>query len=134
MKALVKKSIVFMLVSLFTIGISAQRPDKKARVTPEERASKQTEIMAKQLELTEEQQAKVKEINLKYSQQTANHEQQAKDELKKSREDFKSLFEAKDAELKQVLTPEQYQKWQEKRKDLRKNFEGKFKKHDKIKE
>ena len=119
MKALVGKSIILVLVSLFTVTVSAQRPDRKSRMTAEERASKQTEMMTKHLDLTVEQQAKVKEINLQHSQQMANQQEQARENRRQGSEKMKSQMETRDAELKQVLTPEQYEKWQEKRKETR---------------
>jgi Spy/CpxP family protein refolding chaperone len=135
MKVLVKKSIVFALASLFVIAVSAQRPDKKSTITAEERASRQTEMMTKQLDLTEEQQAKVKEIHLKHSQQMADHKKQATEAKKQNRENMKTQMEAKDAELKQVLTPEQYEKWQTKKQENRKPrekvTENRLKKHNK---
>ena len=137
MKTLVKKSFVLVLVSLFVVSVSAQGPDKKPRMTPEERVSKQVEMMTKQLDLTADQQAKIKEINLKYSQQMADHAKQSKEEMKKNREKMETQMEAKNAELKQVLTPEQYEKWQEKRKEMRndwgKGSKNKSKRHDKVK-
>jgi len=120
MKALVKKSFVLVLASLFVISVSAQRPDKKSRMTAEERASKQTEMMTKHLDLTVEQQAKVKEINLQHSQQMANQQEQARENRRQGSEKMKSQMETRDAELKQVLTPEQHQKWQEKQQEMRK--------------
>ena len=119
MKTLVKKSLVLMLISLFVISASAQRPDRKSRMTAEERASKQTEMMTKLLDLTAEQQAKIKEIHLKYSQQRVEKKKQLGEEMKQNREKMKAQMEARNAELKQVLTPEQYEKWQEKRKEMR---------------
>ena len=119
MKALVEKSIVLVLVSLFTLTVSAQRPDKKSRMTAEERASKRTEMMTKQLNLTEEQQAKIGEINLKHSQQTAGNQKQARERMRQNRENRNARMEARDAELKEVLTPEQFEKWQAQRSEMR---------------
>lgn len=121
MKALVEKSIVLVLVSLFTLTVSAQRPDKKSRMTAEERASKRTEMMTKQLELTTEQQAKIGEINLKYSQQAVDHQKQAKGQMRQNRENRKVQMEARNAELKEVLTPEQFEKWQAQKSEMRKS-------------
>ena len=104
------------------MSASAQRPERNSKMTPEERASKQTEMMTKQLDLTAEQQAKVMEINLKYSQQMANQVAQAKEEMAADRDNMKSQMAAKDTEIKQVLTPEQYQQWQDKRQEMRKDM------------
>jgi Spy/CpxP family protein refolding chaperone len=114
MKALVKKSIVLVLVCLFTLTVSAQRADRNSRMTSEDRASRQTEVMTKHLELTEEQQAKIKEINLRHSQQEAVN----RDEQGNRGEGRRAQMEARDAEYQQVLTPEQFEKWQEKRSEM----------------
>lgn len=121
MKALVKKSLVLVLVSLFVFSVSAQRPDRNPKMTPEDRASKQTEMMTKQLDLTADQQAKIQEINLKYSQQMAAQQGQAKEDRQQNMENMKAQMEAKNAEIKQVLTPEQFEKWQAKRNEMMQN-------------
>ena len=121
MKALVRKSLVLVLVSVFVINVSAQNPNRKSRMTEEDRAAKRTEMMTKQLDLTADQQAKIKEINLRHSQQTTNQQRQVREERRQNRENMKSKMAARDAEIKQVLTPEQYEKWQEKKQEMRKN-------------
>ena len=136
MKALVKKSFVLVLVSLFVFSVSAQRPDKSSKTTPEDRATRQTEMMTKQLNLTADQQAKIKEINLKYSQQQVGQRSQAKEQMKQNRENMKTQMNARDAEIKQVLTPEQLEKWQAKRNEMKqqgreKGTENKLKRHRK---
>ena len=119
MKALVKKSFVLVLVSLFIFSVSAQRPDRGPRMTPEERATRQTEMMTKQLDLTADQQVKIKEINLKFSQQMAAQRDQAGGDRQQNMEKMKAQMDARDAEIKQVLTPEQFEKWQTKRNEMR---------------
>jgi len=121
MKALVKKSLVLVLVSLFVFSVSAQRPDRIPRMTPEDVAAKQTEMMTKQLDLTADQQAKIQAINLKYAQQMAAQRSQAGDDRQQMRENMKAQMEARDAEFKQVLTPEQFEKWQTVRDEMRQN-------------
>ena len=124
MKTLVKKSIVLVLVSLFMLNVSAQRPNERNKMNREEAASKHVEMMTKLLDLSAEQQLKIKEINLKHFQQMADREKKNREEMRQNREDMKTQMEARDAELKQVLTPEQYEKWQEKRKEMRRDREG----------
>ncbi|MDR0230746.1 MAG: DUF4890 domain-containing protein [Dysgonamonadaceae bacterium] len=119
MKALVRKSLVLVLVFVFVINVSAQNPNRKSRMTAEERAAKRTEMMTKQLDLTEDQQAKIKEINLKHFQERPNHQRQVREERRQNRENMRSQMTARDAELKEVLTPEQYEKWQEKKQETR---------------
>ena len=121
MKALVKKSLVLLLASLFVFSVSAQRPDRNSKMTPEDRAAKQTEMMNKQLDLTADQQAKIQAINLKYSQQMAAQRSQATEDRQQNMENMKTQMEARNAEIKQVLTPEQFEKWQTIRNEMRQN-------------
>ncbi len=139
MKALVKKSIIFMLVSLFVVSISAQEQGKRQKMTAEERATKQTEMMTKQLTLTADQQTKIQAINLKYAQQMDANMQKAKENEVKDREamkaQMKTQMDAKDAEMKQVLTSDQYKQWEEKKQEMKGKMDKKMngKKHDREK-
>ena len=121
MKALMKKSIVLVLISLFVLHVSAQTQHKRNRMSMEERASKQVEMMTELLDLSVEQQSKVKEINMKYIQQMADKEKRIGKKKIQNEDNIKPQVVAKNAELKQVLTPEQYEKWQEKRMEMRKD-------------
>lgn len=109
-----------MVVSLFVVGISAQEPQKRQRMTAEERASKQTEMMTKNLALTSEQEVKIKEINLRYAKQAEEKMASAQNDRESNREAIKNQMKAKDDELKQVLTGDQYNKWKSERKEFTK--------------
>lgn len=123
MKALLKTGIFFMLISVFTVSLYAQDRGEK-KISPEERAVKQTERMTKHLELNADQQAKVKAIHVKYNKEMKAKGEEARTKAKKDKEtrraEMKKKHEAKEAELKSVLTPEQYEKWQIKQKDNKK--------------
>ncbi|MDR0864743.1 MAG: DUF4890 domain-containing protein [Candidatus Symbiothrix sp.] len=143
MKAILRTGMFFLLVSLFTINVSAQKSHSHKKLSAEERAVKQTERMTEQLGLTEEQQVKVKALNLKYAEQLESQRKVDKEKaVKKSKEEGvkkskegvkkckegvkkseegvkknkegneqrKALREAKNAELKEILTPEQLEK------------------------
>ena len=84
--------------------------------TPEERASKMTERMTKELVLTADQQTKMKALLLK-------HEQDREARMKEE----KARMEKTDAEIKAILTPEQYQKYEQKKADMKQNFKSKHK-------
>ena len=137
MKTLIRKSIVFMLVSFFAINLSAQERPKRERISLEDRVSKQTEMMTKQLELTADQQTKIKEINLKYAQQMETGRKKVQEKKANERQEMRAQMEsqmtAKDADFKQVLTPEQYKKWQDKQTEVKDKMKNKTKHRDGVK-
>ena len=102
------KSIFTSLLALVFIiaagTMSAQTTDRfdrgeRERLSPEQRAEKQTERMTKQLDLTEAQQAEVKRINEAFAKKQETH-----------REDMRLTREAHKTALEQVLTAEQRKK------------------------
>ena len=78
--------------------------------TPEERAQNQTHWMQKNLGITEDQNRKVYDIILKYARQAGQEKNEAPGREK--RQEMQQTQNAKDAELKAVLTGDQYQKYQ----------------------
>jgi hypothetical protein len=101
------KSIKILLASLLISASAFGQVDK----TPEERATAQTEKMKKELALTPEQVEKVKVINLGIIQKNEGVKTSTMTgEEKKAA--HKSNEEARDAMLKDVLTTEQFQKYQ----------------------
>jgi len=121
MKTLIKKSIVLALISVFTFAVSAQSHEKKQRMTPEERASKRVEMMTKLLDLSEEQQLQIKEMSLRHFQQMDSKEERVGKRKMQNWDNIKPQMIARNAELKQILTPEQYEKWQENRREMGEN-------------
>lgn len=86
--------------------------------TPQERATQADEMMKNGLGLSQEQAVKVHEINLRYALRTEN--EVVKSDLSdwsKYRK-ISALQEEKDAELKPVLRPDQFKKYEEKRDEL----------------
>lgn len=84
----------------------AQDPAQLAKVPPRERATIQTTFLADALHLSDEQRAKVDAINLKYAEQMQPLLQGSTWTLMR---EGKKVDEAKDADLRAVLTPEQFQ-------------------------
>lgn len=105
-----------LAAGLFTTA-SAQDQAPEGR-TPQERADRLTAMMTKRLELTPDQSEKVRTINLKYADQAkAVHEERKQDKGAQPGA-LKDMKASKDAELKQVLNPEQYTKWMEMEKQM----------------
>ncbi len=87
-------------------------PAQRQMLTPDQRAEKRTEMMQKNLSLTADQVPKVKQIILDFETQ--------KDALLKNTTDpqqrrtqMKALRDKQNADLKAVLTPDQYTKMQQ---------------------
>jgi Spy/CpxP family protein refolding chaperone len=124
MKTMKTIKITILLVVLLTTGLltpSIAQTTERTPLTAEERAQKWTDWMKKELTITAEQEPKVHAINLKYADQM--------DDIKTSEGDRRSKFkdaratnQAKDEELKTVLTPEQFTKYTEKKQERQQKF------------
>jgi len=124
---------VTFLMSIFCgTLLYAQQGQKPQRTvqTPDERVGKRVEMMKKSLNLTDEQAAKVQEAQ----KQMLGDVKQIQAKNKANREEMKAKAEAYNAQLKTILTPEQYQKYQEHRKNMRKDMKKAWQgKHQKAK-
>ncbi|MCF8362850.1 MAG: DUF4890 domain-containing protein [Prolixibacteraceae bacterium] len=110
-----KKTLITMITFLLISATSfAQQPNRQGRpITPEERTKRQTEQMAEDLNLNEEQIQKVKTLNEKYGEKRAEFIKKTQKETREQvREKADSLRKAKYAELKEILTEEQFTKHQ----------------------
>lgn len=127
-----KTKIQFMLIVFLcglAINLSAQKGSGKS-FSAEDIAKKETEMMTKNLSLTSDQQTKVEALNLKYAQQGEAAMQKMKSgqkptEEQKSqyKEEFKKTEDAKEAELKEILTTDQYNKYLSNKGDLAKRMD-----------
>jgi len=108
-----KKIIVFVACLLVSLAVSAQNGSdkvKKAKKTPEQEAKKQTESLTKDLQLTDDQAKQIEDINLKFAKEGKAKREELKAEHKKQSAE-------KEAEFKKVLTPDQYAKFDQLKKD-----------------
>ncbi|MDH8702763.1 Spy/CpxP family protein refolding chaperone [Dysgonomonadaceae bacterium PH5-43] len=109
MKALLKSSIVCMLITVFTLSASAQQRERRA-IEPEKFATEQTEVMTKDLDLNEEQQVKVKAIYKEYAEELKALRDANNTDREAARAKMTAANEKKDKAIKEVLTPEQIKK------------------------
>ena len=122
MKKLVGLTVVIMFFSL-TIAAQGQRQQKRTDYTPEQRATLQTKKLALRLDLNEKQQKDVEKLMLK----NAEERQQLRTALQKNKQDGTGLTsderfdrenmrltrqQAQKAEMKKILTEDQYEKWE----------------------
>lgn len=105
---------------------STNFPKKKEEMDPEKMATEDTKWMTKKLKLAEEQIPKVENININYAFKKMDLYDEAKkllppytEEVRtKMRDKFTAMKAGKDKELKEVLTPEQYEIYLKKKQDF----------------
>lgn len=117
--------ILPLLFILTVISSIAHGQDKKPDSTPEQRAQKITAWMKSELNLTPDQEPVVQNINLKYAIQNESLKTSGGGKMAKYKK-YKSGQEAKEAELKQVLTQEQFNVYLDKKDDLQEKMKDEW--------
>ena len=113
MKSKLKISLFFALITLFVCSASAQRPSSSPRsMDPERMTERQVKDMKETLDLNADQETKIKEICLKYNKQIKEKSENASGNRETLRTEMQKINDAKNAEIKEVLTPEQNKKWE----------------------
>ena len=87
------------------------------QMSPEERAELQTRDMQEELDLNAQQRTGVYAINLKYAKQAQPFIEQSGRKQRKKQQ-MRRLHRQKNAQLKTVLTPEQYELYVRKKHDI----------------
>lgn len=128
MKRMLKGAGLFLVFAcVFTLARAqnTQLPSEQTQ-SPDARATKTTEWMKTNLNLTPDQVNKVQDINMKYAIRM--------DSLKKTIADIpdrsvgvKSESDARDAELKTVLTDQQFKTYLDKKTELKEKYKDKMK-------
>jgi len=112
------KSILMTL--LIVAGFTTMQAQKQAKhdFDPAKKAAHKTAMMTEKLSLSESQATKVKDINLKYAQKMkAAHDANADGDKAKKHEASKGLRTEQMNELRQVLTAEQWNAWEQMKKE-----------------
>jgi hypothetical protein len=118
--------LVTAMSLLIVVAAGAQNEMEKLKSsTPEERARLQTEMMKTKLGLTPDQTPKVAAINQKYAQRMEPIIKGQEGPLMRLRQ-MREVGQAKEAELKGVLSPEQFQKYLAEKQEMREKFEDKL--------
>ncbi len=118
-------------------GVSAQnnadrpcegtRCDKMMQMTPEQMAERRTEKLTRELTLTDAQAKQVYQLNLKDAQAAVQHRKEAEARREQMMAKWKTYQAERDAQMKKVLTPEQYAKWSEMQQKMRECDRGHYK-------
>lgn len=87
------------------------------KATPEERATRLTEMMKENLKLTAAQEPKVAAINLKYAKK--NEEIRSIADTAQQRKTFNATNKQRETEMKAVLTADQFKMYQKQMEELK---------------
>lgn len=123
-----KRFNLFLIAILLMGGIAmAQGPRRGDRknVTPEMQAQRMTDRMVKEYSLNEKQAKELQAANLEYTKQMQANREQAKADKKQKREEMKTKRDAREAQLKKILTEDQYTAYQKKQAEREKGMKGK---------
>lgn len=137
-----KKLVLMLAIALGTTAVAQEKKMDRKMMSPEAKVEK----MAKELDLTAEQQVKIKEIYAKKKETMKAHkldrrldkkEVDQKVDKAKMKEVFAKRKEDReqfDKEIKSILTPEQIEKYDAKKKKMMEKRSERFGKKAKMKE
>jgi hypothetical protein len=110
---------IFTLALMLPPSVHAQGAmDALEQSTPQERAALQTAFMKSKLALDEKQSGKVSALNLEYAEK-AEPIIKGDDGIFSKRSQMNSLQDEKNAKLKGILTPDQYETYEAAQDELR---------------
>lgn len=119
----------FILALAVLVGGTAmaqqQGPGKREHKTAEERASKATEKMTTQLGLDDSQKAKIQEVNLGIAKKNDAIRENTSLTREQKMAQVKQNHDARDAQYKEILSADQYAKYQAWEKEKREKMEAK---------
>jgi len=116
----------FLFTIVMFLMLSAAFTQEKQMASAEERATKLTGWMKTNLQLTAQQESQVQQINLKYANKTDAVKGSQAPKMEKAKT-LKANDQAKDAELKTVLTEDQFKTYQTKKNELKKQLKKEMK-------
>jgi len=116
--------VAALLLAAGSASAQGEGLEKLAGTTPQQRAGIQTMFLKSKLGLSAEQAQKLEAINLKYAQQMQPIIESSERPLMKMGE-LRRVQEAKDAEMQQLLSPEQYSKYLAAKEEMREHLEQK---------
>jgi len=126
-------SVIALLVFFASINIFSQGEDVKQKKTPEERADNVSTKMQKKLELTDEQKLSVHDALLETFKQGETDRELYKDDKEARRNAAKTRFEKLDSKFKEILSQEQYQKFETQKQKMKEKHKEKMKQKNKEK-
>lgn len=123
------KLLLLVCVLTVTAGFS-QKSDAaltatNSNMTKEQRVDKKVAQLAEKLQLTEAQKQQVKELHIERAKQREANRSSQKAEMNTKKAAFKAGKEQYAAQMKEILTDDQYARWQEMKKDKKQKMKAK---------
>lgn len=112
---------ILLCVVLTTASTSRSFAQERTPKTPDERATALTDWMKSNLQLKPEQEEPTQSVNLKYANLNEELRGNNLSRLQKAKK-LKANDKAKDKELKDILTEEQFKLYQAKKDEIRQKF------------
>ena len=109
-----KKFGFLMLAAMFFATVAMAQPGGQRNFDPKEMAKRQTEELTKELGLNKDQAKKVLELNTKSMEKMSEMRGQMRDggNREAMREKMQKQREEQNAEMKKILTEDQYKKYE----------------------
>ena len=122
-------SAAFVILGTFAMAQQTPMMNKKDPAQMEQKRQEKLKVMQTELNLTNAQVAQIKALQDKKMAERQQSAPQMQAERKAKMEAMKARQEQWNAEMRKILTPEQYQKWETKKKQNMQNKGQKMKKH-----
>ena len=118
-------SAAFAVLGTFAMAQQSPQMPKKDPAQMEQKRAEKLQKMKDELNLSDAQVAQIKSLQDKKIAERKENAPKTQAERKAKMEVMKAKKEQCNAEMKQILTPEQYQKWQTKQKERMQNMHEK---------
>ena len=122
-------SAAFVVMGTFAMAQQTPMMNKKDPAQMEQKRQEKLKMMQAELNLTSAQVAQIKALQDKKMAEKQQNAPQMQAERKAKMEAMKARQEQWNAEMRKILTPEQYQKWETKKKQNMQNKGQKMQKH-----
>ena len=122
-------SAAFVILGTFAMAQQTPMMNKKDPAQMEQKRQEKLKMMQTELNLTNAQVAQIKALQDKKMAERQQNAPQMQAERKAKMEAMKARQEQWNAEMRKILTPEQYQKWETKKKQNMQNKRQKMEKH-----
>ena len=104
---------LFLVILISTATVFAQGGDRQGKKGD---PSKPSEKMIEELKLDDKQAAEYRKVEADFLEQMKKERESVKEDREKMREKMTAMRTEKDAQIKKILTDEQYKQYQEKQK------------------
>jgi periplasmic protein CpxP/Spy len=118
-----KKTVLIMMAALL-LSTAMYAQEKKKQIDPNARIEKRSERMKEVLALNDDQYAKVKELNRSIVNERMKAREKADADKNERRAAMKQFRESHDQQLRQILSDDQWNKWQAYKEQQRKKGRG----------